>query len=316
MNKFCVKCGSPIDPTTGTCPKCSKHYTDFETKKVQTKEEKKQAWKTAKQRYKADLSTKKKLIKKSKKDKKATIRAAMSTKQKIIKILVKLLIIIIILALLIIGVFFGLKNWDLLKDSFGGNKTNTQTAPNTEYNGGSIDINNPPTGDRPDEYKIEKPDADKYFAENSTIISTENALNSGRTEAETYKNLHDRGFTQESITTQYDMDGTFFEEKEISESGQNKHPMYVTYYETEDGRLWTIFEINGEVFANPIFYNMENDSGIQLLISETDTLTSYDSTLNKFFVTRPNEDTATVKTVTRINAETLETLTEGEINNL
>lgn len=330
MDKFCEKCGTPINPMTGTCPKCNGPITNFETKKaaenimfkdkkMQTKEQKKQNWEVAKQRYRSDLAAKKKLLKEKKREMNAAKRAAMSTKQKVGRVLVKFTIIIVLLALLVGGAFLGLKKLGLFKKDVPGATNNENTQTNTlenEHSGGSIGIYNPPGDAMPENYKNEKPDADAYFAENATVISAENASGLGSTEAATYKNLSERGFVQNPITTQYSMDGTYMQEKEISSAVQDRHPTYQTYYQTQSGDFWSVYEINGAVFANPVFYNLDNDTGIQLLISETDTLTSYDSTKNKFYVTKPNEDVVTLKTVAKIDAATLETLTAGEIDNL
>ncbi|MBE7041766.1 MAG: hypothetical protein E7400_07360 [Ruminococcaceae bacterium] len=328
MDKFCGKCGSPIDPRTGSCSVCgdaqfnreknrAERNVNLAEEKARKKAAQKQAWGVAKQRYKADMSEKKKVLKKAKKDKKAAKIAAMSTKQKFVRILIKILLILMILALLGAGTYFGLKKLGIFPGSAGANpQAGPEATQSPDSAGGSIGVYNPPSGDVPDQYKVTKPNADEYFKNNSTIVSQGAASGSCRTEAEAYQNLADRGFTQQAITSQYTADGGYSQAKEISSSGTDKHPVYVTYYQTESGNVWSIVEINGTITANPVFYNASGRSDVEVLISESETITSYDSTLNKFYVTKPNESVAVVKIVGRIDAATLETLTIGEIDKL
>ena len=60
----------------------------------------------------------------------------------------------------------------------------------------------------------------------------------------------------------------------------------------------------------------QKESGVQVMLSEEDTITSYDSTTNKFYVNIPNADILTVKKVDKIDAETLDKLTYGELDKL
>lgn len=170
----------------------------------------------------------------------------------------------------------------------------------------------------PGSYDVTPPDADKYFEENSTIISDFDAAGSQdvHSEADTYSNLIDRGFKQFPITTEYSIEGEYSKASEISRSSKTAHPMYQTYYITESGDLWVIAEVNGSIIANPLFYNAESSLDAPVMLSETNTITTYDSTKNKFYVIVPNDSAIIVKTVTRIDAETLEGLTKGEIDKL
>ena len=51
-----------------------------------------------------------------------------------------------------------------------------------------------------------------------------------------------------------------------------------------------------------------------VILSETDTITSYDSSTNKFYVNIPKESQTVIKTVSKIDAETIEKLTNEEFN--
>jgi len=165
---------------------------------------------------------------------------------------------------------------------------------------------------------IETEDADDYYANNATIIS-EMDINDSQSvlkESEVIEDFKSRGFEQTEIISNYDMEGNFYERDEVNSYSSSLHPIYQTEYVTESGELWTVFSINGVVMANPVSYNMQSTRGVQLIISETDTIVSYDSGTNKFYETIPKESALIVKKVNRINAETLEELTIGAIDGL
>ena len=346
MARFCGKCGSPVDESTGRCSKCGQpavmprqsnvtQYTpgynvekqkaeravQLAEQKAKKKEEKKRAWSEAKKRYKADVAGKKAVIKKAKKDKKKAKLAAMSAGQRAARVLTKLLMFILILALIAVGVFMGLRKLGLIPDKDGDvtSKSEASSEVSTDdpvESAGSVDVFDPPTDDMPEDYEADYPDADEYFGENAEVVYKTDAEKAGRTEAEAYKNLTDRGFTMAPITVNYTIDGTYIDETAISESGTDKHPIYTTYYVTEEGYAWIIYEINGDIFASPVSYNMEHSNRTPVMLSESETLTSYDSNTDKFYVTKPNESVLDVRVVDKISAETLDTLTEKEIRDL
>ena len=156
------------------------------------------------------------------------------------------------------------------------------------------------------------------FENNSNIIPEISASESDAvfTESEAYANLTERGFGEYPITTEYSMEGEYTEAAGISASAATKHPIYQTYYVTANEDIWTIFIINGAIMANPVSYNAQSDLGIQVIISESNTVVSYDSTTNKFYETIPSESSLIVKTVGRIDVEVLNGLTIGAIDNL
>ena len=69
-------------------------------------------------------------------------------------------------------------------------------------------------------------------------------------------------------------------------------------------------EINGYIMANPVTYNYETDSNVQTIISEKNTVMSYDATTNTFFETIPNISALNIKVVDKIDSKTLENLME------
>lgn len=329
MKNFCVRCGSPLDDNTGLCPNCNKQTTSpqpttnssiskpVNNKTFSSKEEKKQAWAAAKRHYKDDVALKKAKRKNDKKTKKEVKRSKMSKGQKVARVLVKLLLILLIVALAIFLIFSGLKSLGIISgNSSDIEDETTTTQPNTTINtdlNGSIGKDNPPTGDMPADFEVTSPNADEYYHNNSNVISVIDATDGGTTEAEAYANLTSRGFTMYPITTEYTMDGTYGDAIEISGNGTDKHPTYSTIYVTDSGFVWSIFEINGKVYAKPVTYHLDYNPETQIIFSESASITSYDSTENKFYITQPHETSLDVRVVGRIDAETLNTFTAREI---
>lgn len=196
-----------------------------------------------------------------------------------------------------------------------------QTATAEPGNGGEpsdVDVDDPGEIIDVDPYAdIEYPDVEQYYADNASVISKTNVADSGQiqTEAQAYSNFVDRGFVDCEIFTNYDMSGEYVETVIISENSSTEHPAYQTYYLTESGNLWSLMEINGILVANPAFYNLKSGK-VPVMIAETDTVYSYDCVVNVFYETVPNEATMIIKKVEKIDAETLNSLTEGEINAL
>ena len=104
------------------------------------------------------------------------------------------------------------------------------------------------------------------------------------------------------------MDGTYLGANEISRYSSSKHPMYQAYYAATSGDIWMISEINGSFFATPVTYNFSNEQNVPVILSETD------SSTNKFYVNIPKESQTVIKTVSKIDAETIEKLTNEEFN--
>ena len=158
-------------------------------------------------------------------------------------------------------------------------------------------------------------EADEYYWSNSIVIDVINVSESSEvlTEAEAVALLRAKGFTDYPVVYYYSMDGEFCGETEASPNSSDYHPMYQTYYLSDSGDGWSIFIENGKVFANPVSFNLESDLSAQVLFSESNTLTSYDSESDKFYVTIPYASTVILKMVETTDAETLDKLTMEEI---
>lgn len=166
--------------------------------------------------------------------------------------------------------------------------------------------------------KEDESSAYEYYNNNSQLIDVVDAEESDDvlTESEVKTILEGNGFVDYPITYEFLIDGEYCEQTEVSDDSSNKHPMYQTFYLSASGEMWAIYVINGDVFANPLNYNMESDFNVQLLITESNELTSYDDQSNKFYITIPYESEIITKTVDKINAETLDKLTAEEIDKL
>lgn len=110
------------------------------------------------------------------------------------------------------------------------------------------------------------------------------------------------------------MDGIYSDATTISDSSSTKHPIYKTSYVTEDDDLWTVYVIDGDIMAKPVSYNMQWPFGAQIILSESEAVTSYDSVTNQFYKTIPNESELLVRVVEKINADTLEKFEMGDVD--
>ena len=87
-------------------------------------------------------------------------------------------------------------------------------------------------------------------------------------------------------------------------------------YGSETELLWNIYVINGVVLAYPVSYNLVSERQTVLLITETDTVTSYDYISNRFYETIPKESAMIVRKVSKIDKKTLDNLTVGGLSKL
>ena len=140
-----------------------------------------------------------------------------------------------------------------------------------------------------------------------------NAKSNGKmmSEKEAYDFLIKRGFKEPKLEFSYDMDGNLIyynddDENDIEENSSNKHPMYNYYYFTEDEKeMWNIYIVEDQIYAYPVIYNNEK-AKVDTIISETNSLTSYDGNLNHYFVEIPDKNEIKVLKVKRIDKKTLD----------
>ncbi len=157
-----------------------------------------------------------------------------------------------------------------------------------------------------------------YYWDNSQkVVSVIDAKKSkdNPSESEVMKLLEKRGFTDCPITYEYDLDGNYYEETEVTDDSPEKHPMYLAYYSANNGDVWTVHVINGKVFAYPASYNLDSNLSTEVIVSESSEITSYDNETNMFYITVPKEETVDVIIVDRIDTKTLDTMTAEVIRN-
>ena len=294
MAKFCSKCGMKLNEQTGKCPNCD------EKTKMDTASSDSNI--SINGNPKEDQN-----IKKTNGEQEVKKENKKKTK--------KIVVITIIIVVLLIGIGVGIgvlmvhneKNANVPNN---GEIQETQSATSTETTTTDEEV------DLGSNYEVPEFDAEAYFRENTTLKSTFDVASSQyiHTESEAYDSFVERGFDGSQVMYEYTMDGTYLGKNEISRSSSSKHPMYQVYYATTSGDIWMILEINGSFFATPITYNFSNAQNVPVILSETDTITSYDSSTNKFYVNIPNASQTVIKTDSKIDAETIEKLTSEEFN--
>lgn len=280
---YCKYCGQQIDDNAQFCPYCGKQLRDANDGSVKQGKNKREKAKKQVAVYDGRGNHKPP----TKKDKGVGKTAAI--------ILTAVVLIIFIVALSCLHII----RVPIIEDS--ANKDAKADQNNTDA-GEEISLEN---------YRNESPDAEAYFEQNSQIIEKMNVNDSKDvlTEAEVIGLLEERGFKDYPITTEYSMDGKYHDEAVVSNSSDIKHPIYETYYVSSRNDYWIISVIEDDIFANPVSFNMQSSSEERTIVSESDMITSYDSSTNQFYKTIPNQTVMTVKVVDRIDAKALEEMT-------
>jgi len=294
--KFCGNCGYKFDTKPKKHEKAEKDNTNvpnrFEKKAI-----KKQLRHDAKIQQKKKEKVEKKLArKKHRKETHFTLKLA----------------IVIVLSLIIVGgsltalIHFKVIDLSAITTVFN----NKERTPNS--NDDYIMEKEENNTDESDEYSSAQIDAEKYFENNTKIISKIEVTKSDKvqTEKEALISFENRGFTS-AVTYEYDMNGTYSEPTEAS-ANSDKHPEYDTIFFSNNQIIWSVLEINGKIMAVPVSYNNESDTPV--VFSETDTLISYDSATNTFFETKPKD--IRVITVDRIDAKYINSLSMDKIKEL
>lgn len=167
-----------------------------------------------------------------------------------------------------------------------------------------------------DVYTADYIDAEEYFKTNSKSVVSSDAQKSAEmlSEAEATTILHERGFVQFAITTEYSDTGDYYFDREISPDSPERHPVYQTYYCTPNDELWTIVITNNQVTAYPISYLLSNEINVDVVVSQEITITSYDNVSQRFFVSEPNNDVVRVIVVETINATVIDGISADDLS--
>lgn len=315
MARFCGKCGSRLDDATGLCPNCDADKikqsvgTPAEPPKAAgripeispqqneplSRKEAGEKRKAEKKAARKKQKTQKKAVKKTKKKEKW---AAKPWWKKLLSIFLRCIAWILVLIIAAAGILYALMRVGIVDIS---------VLDDALISLGLIE-----------QHSVEATDADAFFQNNATIIDIidADASEDVLTETQVSSMLSDRGFTGFPITCNYAMDGTYDTDMSFLGSSSIKHPTYETYHITSNGDVWTIFVINDAIMAKPVSYNLQSGLDAEVLFSETNTLTSYDGVTNQFYETIPNTSAVILKTIERIDADTLESLTYGVIDGI
>ena len=294
-DKYCGKCGSKLDKKTGLCPNCDDDQ--IRSRRHQN----------MKPKFTDNNSQNRRNNHQNDDHRSGRYEKRTSFGSRLRHFVVRLMASLLLAALLALGVITSLVYLDIVQFS---------TIEKLLYETG-IKHNKGETGDFDEEsinlegYKVAPPDAEKLFQDNSKIIETVNAEDSTRslTESDLIKILSERGFNEYPVTTEYNMQGNYEEPKSVVSSSSDKHPLYETSYINSSNEYWIITIVDGDLIAITISFNMQSTSNTSVIISESETITSYDSSANKFYRTIPNTSVLTVKNVDHIDSDTLDSLT-------
>lgn len=171
-------------------------------------------------------------------------------------------------------------------------------------------------GDTTDNYSAPSPmDAEAYYSESGTILNVIDVMNSAaiHTEAEAFTSFVARGFSQNPVTSDFTIEGEVQSEYVISEQSKEKHPLYTSYFISDEGIFWTILDMNGRFFAYPVSYSLASTDNIQIIVSESNSLISFDGVGNRYYETIPNTDVIKIIQVNHIDAETMNQFTIEEL---
>ena len=195
-----------------------------------------------------------------------------------------------------------------------------ENAPAGEEDPGTVDDGSGPRfrSEEEEEDEALRVDPDEYFEQNAAVVEKWNAAESetAKDEASACRDLEDRGFSQDSVKAEYSISGEYAGTQEASPDSPEKHPIYQTNYVNSSGELWTLIVVDDAVIAYPVSYNIQSGAGVQLVISESEEIVSYDSRENAFYRTVPDPSALIVKVVDRIDAAALDRLTVEEIGAL
>lgn len=310
MAKFCVYCGGPLNPD-GNCPKCAakRRAGNAASPAPDAKPAARPAADSAKHPAAPKSSAAKKPDPKGKKKKSPALPI----------VLISLAVLILACIALCALQYFKVVNIPFvgkLLTSIGLQKEEEQTTEEEELDAYGWNDDTPP--ELISENTVQRPDALETAKQIGTVVSQTSIASSTtmQTGAEAYYDLVGRGFTQDSVISYYGGDGAFLEEeRENTYATTEKSPFYLTTYVTQKGDIWMIVSTNGRIAAYPFTYNSGDYWQVLHVVSETDTFLQYDSVSKTFIEVSPKPSEVYIKTVARIDAATLESMTAEEVDN-
>ena len=163
-----------------------------------------------------------------------------------------------------------------------------------------------------------KPSTGEYFGYDAKIISSTPAkeFKNISTPSEAKDKLNELGFENYKVITSYSIEGEYLGENTVKDDDIEQHPTYDIQYVTPSGDLWIIYIYGDQIMANPASYNIQSSRNVRILISEKETLTSYNSKENCFYEIIPAETELFLFTVDTIDAETINGFTTEALDKL
>lgn len=226
------------------------------------------------------------------------------------KLIIRAVMFIGIIALVICVVAF----------SFDSNNPNDALANNTDFQASlfAVEKEHEEKSNAFLEYNNKPINAAQYYEEYAQIISIESLENAADIQSgkEVEEELRSRGFDQYGIVAPYDELGGLNNGDEDTPMVDRHAPIFLTYYLTESEDLWTVSIINGHISAYPVSFNLRDEAGIEVLLTETETVMSYDGLTRTFFETIPDPSELIIKKIKTIDADHLEELSWEAINEL
>lgn len=132
------------------------------------------------------------------------------------------------------------------------------------------------------------------------------------TEAEVSKLLKERGFNG-NIRYSYDINGNFVDDIIVSKDSNEKHPTYDVSYTSPNRRtFWNIMVVGKQIIATPLEYVYQSgEARFYYILENDDNMINYESKTNKFYKSPINEYIEATYKVNKIDAKTLDELTEN-----
>jgi len=208
-----------------------------------------------------------------------------------------------------------------LVSKFSDDKENTDTVTNVvevdgdkegepSKNDGSEETVKPENSNE----TTEKQDV-KYEDYNGTevvVVSSEKVEESknNKSTADVEEELKNRGFESLLISSSYNIKGDFISGYSQYNDTEALHPTYdMIYNNPGNGDQWFIYCYGGQFFAFPLTYNQNSGRDVFVVISEKNSIMSYDCMNNTYNEIIPKETDLIIRKVDRIDKNTLDTLT-------
>lgn len=193
----------------------------------------------------------------------------------------------------------------LKKNSSAGAAANTTTTTETEVDEDKLY----------EEAINSMENTDEYFEENSKVLDTYtiDEADNIKTEAEVAENISDRNLGTETLIPIYGEDGTTVLQGEDETDTDIKSPMYQSTYVNSSDEIWSIIVIADRIYAYPMSYMAQSEDGVEVIVSEQESILSYDGVSGKFFETIPEKEVLRVMVVDEINQTVLDELTVDKL---